>query len=78
MERALVVLEPTRGRFSVEGEEPTPLNSFHLKVSDWVIRKAIEINYCVGMTCEGFEDEFLALLTAIEAGGAQSKVVSSL
>lgn len=33
----------------------------------------MEIKHCVGITCEGFEEGFLALLTSIEAGYAQFK-----
>lgn len=61
-----------RGRSSVEGAKPTPLNSFHPRVSDWIIKKAIEIKHYVGITYEGFEEEFLVLLIAIEAGSVQS------
>lgn len=56
---------------------PTPFNSFHPRVSDWVIQKALQIKHCIGITCESFVDELLALLTAIEAGYAQSKANSS-
>lgn len=51
-----------RGKSIVEVEEPIPLNSFHPIVSDWVIQKALEIKHCIGVTCDGFEDEFMALL----------------
>lgn len=59
-------------------EEPIPLNSFHPNVLDWVIQKAMEIKHCIGITCEGFATEFMVLLTAIEAGIAQSKSKLSL
>lgn len=67
-----------RGRPSVEEEEPTPLNSFHPRMLDWVIQKALEIKHYAGVTWEGFEDEFLVLLTAVEAGSAQLKADPSL
>lgn len=51
-----------RGKSIVEVEEPIPLNSFHPIVSDWVIQKALEIKHCIRVTCDGFEDEFMALL----------------
>lgn len=47
-------------------------------LSDWVIQKAMEINHCVGITCEGFEDEFMVLLIVIGAGYAQFKSDPSL
>lgn len=36
-----------------------------------------EIQKCVGIECEGFEEPFMALLTAIKAGHAQIKKLGS-
>lgn len=36
-----------------------------------------EIRPCVGVSCEGFEEEFMALLTAIEVGHSLSELRSS-
>lgn len=76
----LDLYEPSKGgenagrvKTFVEEEEPIPSNSFHPSVSDWVIHNAMEIKHCVEITCEGFEDEFMTLLTTIEVGYAQSK-----
>lgn len=35
--------------------------------SIWVLQKVDDICQCVGLSCYGFEGEFMALLTAIEA-----------
>lgn len=39
-----------RGQSFVEAEEPSPLNSFHPRVLDWVIQKALDIKHYVGIT----------------------------
>jgi hypothetical protein len=39
--------------------------------SDWVLQCAKEIRCVVGVSCEGFEEQFMAILTAIEAGRPQ-------
>lgn len=52
---------------------PIPLNCrlpSQSGVSNWVLHKVKEIQYCVGMECEGFEEQFMALLTTIEVGHA--------
>lgn len=36
-----------------------------------------EIRHCVGILCKGFVEEFLALLTAVEAGLSHSMLCSS-
>jgi len=36
--------------------------------SDWMMRKVDEIKDCVGISCVGFEEQFRALLIAIEVG----------
>lgn len=38
------------------------------RASKWVLNKAREVQWCIGLSCEGFEDQFIALLTAIEIG----------
>ncbi|XP_040992716.1 uncharacterized protein LOC121239524 [Juglans microcarpa x Juglans regia] len=45
---------------------PTPLNYyFPDQASDWVIHKAKEIQHVVGVECVGYEEQFIALLTAM-------------
>lgn len=57
-------------------DEPTPLNSMYplnaqMQASDWVPFKANEIQLCkIALHC--FEDQFLALLAAIEAEDSNS------
>lgn len=54
--------------------DPTPLNcQFPGQSSDWVLHKAKEIQQLVGLNCDGFEEQFLPLLTAIEVAQAQGK-----
>lgn len=53
-----------------------PLKSLlpcQLAVSDRVIKKALEIQHYVGIECQGSNEQFLALLMAIEGGHAQLK-----
>lgn len=38
----------------------------------------MEIKHCVGITCKGFEEKFMALLIAIEAGYVHFNSHSSL
>lgn len=60
--------------------DPLPLNfMFHglLEVSDWVIDTVKAIKKFVGLECEGYEEHFMALLTAIEAGHKQQRKASS-
>lgn len=45
-----------------------PALDWNLSASNWVLRKVEELKDCVGITCEGNEDQFRALLIAIEAG----------
>lgn len=61
----------------IESDEdffPDPLCSiphgidWNHKSSYWVLRKVDEIKDCVGISCDGFEELFSALLIAIEAG----------
>lgn len=55
-------------------EEPTPLFSLHPSncLDVWVLHKAKEIQQCVGIVCDGFENQFIVLLEAIEAGKKHS------
>lgn len=54
--------------------EPTPLFSLHtsknssIQISYWVLHKAKEVQHCMGILCDGFEDQVIALLAAIKAG----------
>lgn len=59
------------------GEKPIPFRSLFSREygvidvcnsSNWVIQKAIEIQHYKWLSCEGFEAQLMALLTAIEAG----------
>jgi hypothetical protein len=34
--------------------------------SSWVLQKVMDIRHIVGLSCEGFEGELMALLTTIE------------
>lgn len=45
-----------------------------MMVLDWVIHKVKEIQHCARLSRDGFEDQFLALLIAIEDWIDQSKL----
>ncbi|KAF5469377.1 hypothetical protein F2P56_013457 [Juglans regia] len=52
-----------------QSSNPIPLNyCFPDQASDWVLHKVKEIQHFVGINCEGYEVQFIALLTAMEAG----------
>lgn len=54
--------------------DPFPPNFMLLgqpSASDWVLDKVKEIQHSVGLSCECFKDQFIALLTAIEDGHTQ-------
>lgn len=55
--------------------EPIPRKSLPLcqPTTNWVIHKVQEIQRYVGIECEGFEEQFIALLTAIKVGNTQLK-----
>lgn len=60
---------------SSEGE-PIPLNHLlltELNASDWVFQMVKDLHHWIGMECVGYEEQFMALLTAIEVGHTQSK-----
>lgn len=68
------------------GEEPIPLNScppfsnekyVGAKSSAWVLQKVKEICHHVGLSCEGFEEVLMALLTTIEVNHSQKESASS-
>lgn len=64
-----------RKRYEMVGE-PMPLNSLPLcrpNAFNWVLHKVKEIWHCVGIESVGFEEQFMALLTAIEVGHTQLK-----
>lgn len=45
-----------------------------MTVLDWVIHKVKEIQHCAGLSHDGFEDQFLAFLVAIEDWTDPSKL----
>ncbi|KAF5469324.1 hypothetical protein F2P56_013408 [Juglans regia] len=57
-----------------QSNNPIPLNyCFPNQASDWVLHKVKEIQHFVGISCEGYEEQFIALLTAMEVGNQQKK-----
>lgn len=46
---------------------PPPCHTSSCVVSDWVLKKVGEIQACVEISCDGFEEQFKALLIAIES-----------
>ncbi|KAF5466945.1 hypothetical protein F2P56_016823 [Juglans regia] len=51
------------------GVEPTPIRMIFPNVSDdWVLKKVEELQSCMGISCKGYEEQFKALIIAIEAG----------
>lgn len=44
--------------------------------SDWVFERVKSFCYAVGLSCEGFKDQMLALFSAIEASRHQNGLVS--
>jgi hypothetical protein len=42
-----------------------------LMYSDWVLKRAKEIHWVVGVSCVGLEEPFMAIYTVIEAGRSQ-------
>lgn len=55
-------------------EDPFPLVSLHpfknnnSQASNWVLNMAKEMQFSMGILCDGFEDQLIALFAAIEAG----------
>lgn len=45
--------------------------------STWVLQKVNEIRHHVGLSCAGFKEELITLLTAIEASYSQKELASS-
>jgi hypothetical protein len=45
-----------------------PLSCCSPMASSWVLYKVKDIRHVIGFSCEGFEAQFMALLTAIKAG----------
>lgn len=39
--------------------------------SNWALNEAREVQWCVGLSCEGFEDQFIALLECTLAKGRE-------
>ncbi|KAG6688119.1 hypothetical protein I3842_11G108500 [Carya illinoinensis] len=68
-----VILE---GQKDFRIQNPIPLNCMYLdpsSVSDWVCQTVNDIKDMVGLKCEGYEEQFMALLTAIEVGHQQQR-----
>lgn len=45
--------------------------------SSWVLQKVEDVYHCVGLSCDGFEGDLIALLTAIEASHNRGEWVSN-
>jgi len=45
--------------------------------SNWVLQRAKEIHHVLGISCEGYEEQFMAILTAIEASRSQKGSTSN-
>lgn len=61
-------------------QNPFPLSCLfpdQSNASDWVFKTVKDIQEIVGLKCEGYEEQFMALLTAIEAGHQQQKKIGS-
>lgn len=67
-------------------EDPIPPSSCPLfanetnagaKSSTWVLQKVMEIRHLLGLSGEGFKEEFIALLTSIEVSHSQKESTSS-
>ena len=75
----LVLFEPCDS--VLEGEEdveadPTPISVVTpTRSSDWILKKIEDLQNCLGISCAGYEEQFKALIIAIEAGqnGAGTK-----
>ncbi|KAG2701631.1 hypothetical protein I3760_06G054700 [Carya illinoinensis] len=67
------------GHNQCEGQgdkNPFPLDCLlpnECEMSDWVFNKVKDIQQIVGMECVGYEEQLLALLTAMEVGHSHSK-----
>lgn len=62
--------------FSRDGD-PTPLNSkFPGQCWDWILHKVKETQQFVGLNCDGFEEQFMTLFTAVEVAHAQGNKLS--
>ncbi|XP_041007460.1 uncharacterized protein LOC121252060 [Juglans microcarpa x Juglans regia] len=70
-EGMLTLFDPCK--YSSEGEEavgedPTPLSMVPPSISsDWVLKKVEELQSCMGISCVRYEEQFKALIIAIEA-----------
>ena len=56
-------------------EYPSPISMITPLPHNWVLNKVIEMQSVVGISCVGYEDQFKALLTAIEASHYQHGAV---
>ncbi|XP_042970966.1 uncharacterized protein LOC122303308 isoform X2 [Carya illinoinensis] len=75
----LVLFEPcdsaTEGEEDIEAD-PTPISMVTPSLSDdWLLKKIEDLQSCLGISCVGYEEQFKALIIAIEAGqqGSVSK-----
>ncbi|KAG6684306.1 hypothetical protein I3842_12G056500 [Carya illinoinensis] len=72
-----VILE---GQKDFRIQNPIPLNCMYpdpSSASDWVFQTVNDIKDMVGLKCEGYEEQFMALLTAIEVGHQQQRKTGS-
>jgi hypothetical protein len=45
--------------------------------SDWVVQRVKKFYHVVGLSCEGFDEQVMAMFSAIEASRNQDGLVSS-
>lgn len=70
LDNTLVVYDTVK--MEEQWDQPTPLFLLHpncdcsSQVSDWVIFKAKEMQTCIGIRCDGFEDQYITLFASIE------------
>lgn len=60
--------------------DPMPLNFMFpdkSNISDWVLHMVKDIQQVVGLKCEGYEEQFWALLTTIKVRHQQQRKVGS-
>ncbi|KAG7943367.1 hypothetical protein I3843_15G034500 [Carya illinoinensis] len=75
-----IQLAKETGMVQAEESEPVPLNCLNPeqpRISDWVFNTVKDIQHLVGLRCEGYEEQFMALLTAIETGHHEHRKIES-